>query len=58
MRRLTEESIGEKQGAFCGRIYLNQIFTLKHVREKKDELYLGFIDFQKVYDRINREAQW
>src|SRR5678815_4965022 len=28
------------------------------MREKKNKLYLCFMDLQQVYDRINREALW
>ena len=27
-------------------------------REKKLRVYMGFIDLEKAYDRINREALW
>ena len=27
-------------------------------REKKRRVYVGFIDLEKVYDRVNREALW
>jgi hypothetical protein len=63
VRRVTEELIGEEQGAFrSGRGCIDQIFTLKQmtekVKEKKKKLYLGFMDLQQAYDRINREALW
>ena len=39
-----------------------QIFTLKQIgdkpREKKCRLYVGFMDLEKVYNRVNREAKW
>ena len=39
---------------------VDQIFTLKQVgekaREKKRRVYVDFIDLEKAYDRINREA--
>ena len=28
------------------------------MKEKKKKLYLGFMDLQQAYDRINREALW
>ena len=41
---------------------VNQIFTLKQIyekaREKKRRVYVGFIDLEKAYDRVNREALW
>ena len=40
----------------------DQIFTLKLIgekaREKKRRVYVGFIDLEKAYDRVNREALW
>ena len=39
-----------------------QIFTLKQIgekaREKKCRVYMGFRDFEKAYDRVNKEALW
>ena len=39
---------------------LCKIFTLKQIREKarekKHRVYVGFIDLDKGYDRVNREA--
>jgi hypothetical protein len=63
VRRVTEGLIGEEQGAFrSGRGCVDQIFTLKQMiekmREKKNKLYLGFMDLQQAYDRVNREALW
>ena len=63
VRRVTEDMIGEEQGAFrSGRGCVDQIFTLKQMsekmREKKKSLYLGFMDLQQAYDRINLEALW
>ena len=55
--------IEDDQGGFrAGRGCVDQIFTLKQIgekaREKKSRLYVGFIDSEKVYDRINREKKW
>src|SRR5678815_3019926 len=63
VRRVTEGLIGEEQGAFrSGRGCVDQIFTLKQMiekmRKKKNKLYLGFMDLQQAYDRVNREALW
>ena len=60
---MTEGLIGEEQGTFrSGRGCVDKIFTLKQMiekmREKKNKLYLGFMDLQQAYDRINREALW
>ena len=41
---------------------VDQIFTLKQIgekaREKKRRVYWGFINLEKAYDRVNREALW
>src|SRR5678815_4343494 len=31
---------------------------IEKMREKKNKLYLGFMDLQQAYDRVNREALW
>ena len=52
----------EQRGFRTGRVYVDQIFTLKQIgekaREKKRRVYMGFIDLEKVYGRVNREALW
>ena len=48
----------EKGGFRAGRGCVDQIFTLKKIGEKKRRMYVGSIDLEKVYDRINREALW
>ena len=53
----------DEQGGFrTGRGCIDQIFTLKQicekVREKQRRVYVGFIDLEKSYNRINREALW
>ena len=38
-----------------------QIFTLKQIGEKvreKCRVYVGFMELEKVYDRVKREALW
>ena len=41
---------------------VDQIFTLKQIggkaREKKPRVYVGFIDLEKAYERVNRETLW
>ena len=48
---------GEEQGGFReGRGRVDQIFTLKQIDEKAQEkkpVHVGFIDLEKVYDRVN-----
>ena len=48
----------EKGGFRAGRGCVDQIFTLKKIGEKKRRMYVGSIDLEKVYDRINRKALW
>ena len=47
-----------EQGGGC--VY--QSFTLRQIgdkaREKKRRVYVGFIDLEKTYDRVNRGAFW
>ena len=49
----------DEQGDFrAGKECVNQIFTLKQIGEKARKEYVGFMNLQKVYDRVNREASW
>jgi len=55
--------VGEEKGGFRkGRGCVYQIFAVKGLcekyREKGREVYLGFMDLKKAYDRIDREALW
>ena len=47
-------------GALAGKGYVDQIFTLEQIgekaREKQSRVYVGFIDLEKAYHRVNREA--
>ena len=59
----TEEAIGEEQCSFRkGRGCVDQIFTLRQLCEKvcgKGKLlYLGFMDLEKAYDRVDRKGVW
>ena len=51
-----------KGGFRAGRGCADQIFPLKQigekVREKKRRVYVGFMDLEKAYDSVNREAIW
>ena len=58
---MTECLIDDEQGGFrAGRWGVDQIFTLKQIdekaKEKKWRVYVSFIDLEKTYDRVNREA--
>ena len=61
--KVTEGLIDGVQGGFrAGRRCVDQIFNLKQIcekaREKKCRVYAGFMDLEKAYDRVNREALW
>ena len=49
-------------GFRAGKECVDQVFTLKQIgekaREKKCRVYGGFMDLEKAYDRVNREALW
>ena len=55
--------IDDEQGGFkAERGCVGRIFTLKQIgekpREKKRKVYVGFIDLEKLHDRVNRESLW
>ena len=59
----SERQIGEEQSGFRkGRSCADQIYVLRQVcekmREKKRSLYVAFMDLEKAYDRVDREAMW
>ena len=49
-------------GFISGKGYVDQIFARKQIgekaRKKKHRVYVGFINLEKVYDKVNREALW
>ena len=60
---MIEGLIDKEQGGYrAGRGCVDQIITLKQIGpktwEKKCRVHMGFMDLEKAYDRINREAQW
>ena len=60
---MTGGLIDDEQVSFrAGRGCVAQIFTLMQIiekaREKKHRGYVSFIDLEKPYDRVNREALW
>ena len=58
VHRVTGGLIDDEQGGFrTGRGCVGQICTLKQI-EKRCRVYVGVIDLEKVYDRVNREALW
>ena len=63
VRFLTEGLIGEEQCGFRrGRGCVDQVFVMKQMSEKfickNKELYVAFMDLEKAYDRIDRNAMW
>ena len=63
VQRVTEGLIDDEQEDFrSGRGCVNQIFTLKQIgekgQEKKQMVCVGFMDMEKVYDKINMEGLW
>src|SRR5215469_12641453 len=62
-RGLTEGLVGEEQSGFRkGRGCIDQIFAIKCLcekfREKGRDVYIAFMDLEKAYDRVDREALW
>ena len=47
-----------KGGFRAGRECVGQIFTLNQIGDKKCRVYVGFMDLEKAYDRVNMEALW
>ena len=53
----------EEQEAFrAGKLCIDKILTIKQMCkkawEKKRRVYAGFMNLEKVYDRVNRESLW
>ena len=63
VRKGTNVAIGEEQCGFRqGRGCTDQIFAVRQVCEKymgkKKDVYMAFMDLEKAYDRVDREALW
>ena len=63
IRDKTENVIAEVQGGFRrGRGCANQIFTVRQICEKYlgkgKDVYFAFLDLEKAYDRVDRDAMW
>jgi hypothetical protein len=60
---ITEMHIRDEQSGFRkGRGCLDQVFMLRCVcekyLEKQTEVFVAFMDLQKVYDRVDRHVMW
>merc|ERR1711872_852032 len=63
IRSLTEGMIREEQCGFrSGRVCVDQVFVMKQMSEKFVDrskcLYIAYMDLEKAYDRIDRDAMW
>ena len=63
VRVLTEGMIGDEQCGFrSGRGCVDQVFVMKQMSEKfygkNKSLYVAYMDLEKAYDRIDRDAMW
>ena len=63
IRRKTDDVVSEVQGGFRqGRGCVDQVFVVRQVCEKYlakgKEVYWAFMDLEKAYDRVDREALW
>merc|ERR1711895_129466 len=59
----SEQQIGEEQSGFRkGRSCADQIFVVRQLceklKEKRKLVYMAFMDLEKAYDRVDREALW
>ena len=63
VRVLPERMIGEEQCGFrSGRGCVDQVFVMKQMSEKfcgkNKSLFVAYMDLEKAYDRIDRDAMW
>ena len=63
IRDKTEEVISEVQGGFRrGRGCTDQVFVVRQICEKYlakgKDVYFAFMDLEKAYDRVDRDAMW
>lgn len=63
IKKAVDEAIRENQAGFrTGRGCIDQIITLRIITEEcvmwQKEIFIGFIDFKKAFDRVNRDAMW
>ncbi len=60
--QVTEEKVGDEEGGFRkGKSCVDQIFAIKMLGEdylgRDKKLYAFFMDLEKAYDRVDREAE-
>ena len=63
VRSMTEGLIGEEQCGFrSGRGCVDQVFVMKQMSEKfvnkNKNLYVAYMDLEKTFDRIDKDAMW
>ena len=63
IRDKTEQMISEVQGGFRrGRGCMDQVFIVRQICEKYlakgKNVYFAFMDLEKAYDRVDRDAMW
>ena len=63
IRDKTEKVISEVQGGFRrGRGCMDQVFVVRQICEKYlakgKDVYFAFMDLEKAYDRVDRDAMW
>ena len=55
----TDDVLGEDQ---CGRGCVDQLFVVRQLCEKflakGKDLFLAFMDLEKAYDKVDRDALW
>ena len=63
IRNWTDDILGEQQCGFrYGRGCVDQLFGVRHLCEKflakGKDLFWAFIDLEKAYGRVDRDALW
>ena len=56
---VTEEKVSKEPGGIrIGKGCVDQIFAVKMAIEKDEKFFAAFMDLEKAYDRVHREALW
>ena len=63
IRTRSDDVLGEEQCVFRSvRGYIDQLFVMIQLREKfwakVKDLFMAFMDLEKTYDRLDRDALW